>query len=219
MGKLICVFVVCIMEWTGFVMMWLIEELTSLKGKWSVSICWCNWRYTSFRKYFGFRYIVIILSFRTERSEQTVETLIRLLSASAGAVWSGSTLLAIWIYYFMLKLRCSHLNRLMAKPTKWLCTQWRLRSAWASAQSDQSSLCTQWVAKDSSFLHADSEGSDQTGRMPRLIWVFAGRKVTLFCHVAAHLIITIFSGVQIFGIFFVLLSFKYLRFQMDEIMP
>ena len=33
---------------------------------------------------------------------------------------------------------------------------------------------TQWVANDSSFLHADSEDSDQTGRMPRLIWVFAG---------------------------------------------
>ena len=34
--------------------------------------------------------------------------------------------------------------------------------AWASAQSDQSSLCTQWVAKDPSFLLADSEDSDQT---------------------------------------------------------
>ena len=42
----------------------------------------------------------------------------------------------------------------------------------------ESSLCTQWVAKDPSFLHADSEDSDQTGRMPRLIWVFAGRT----CH-------------------------------------
>ena len=38
----------------------------------------------------------------------------------------------------------------------------------------ESSLCIQWVAKDQSFLHADSEDSDQTGRMPRLIWVFAG---------------------------------------------
>ena len=38
-----------------------------------------------------------------------------------------------------------------------------------SAQSDQSSLCTQWVAKDPRFLHVDSEDSDQTGRMPRLI--------------------------------------------------
>ena len=36
----------------------------------------------------------------------------------------------------------------------------------------ESSLCTQWVAKNPRFLHADSEDSDQTGRMPRLIWVF-----------------------------------------------
>ena len=33
----------------------------------------------------------------------------------------------------------------------------------------ESSLCAQWVAKDPSFLHAHSEDSDQTGRMPRLI--------------------------------------------------
>ena len=32
-----------------------------------------------------------------------------------------------------------------------------------------------WVAKDTMFLHAGSEGSDQTGRMPRLIWIFSGR--------------------------------------------
>ena len=38
---------------------------------------------------------------------------------------------------------------------------------------------TQWVAKGPSFLHVDSEDSDQTGRMPRLIWVFAGRTLTL----------------------------------------
>ena len=42
----------------------------------------------------------------------------------------------------------------------------------------ESSLCTQWVAKNPRFLHEDSEDSDQTGRMPRLIWVFAGRT----CH-------------------------------------
>ena len=43
----------------------------------------------------------------------------------------------------------------------------------------ESSLCAQWIAKDPSFLHADSEDSDQTGRMPRLICVFAGRTVIL----------------------------------------
>ena len=61
------------------------------------------------------------------------------------------------------------MSRHTTKPTKWLCTQRKPRSAWASAQSDQSSLCTLWVANDPSFPHADREDSDQTGRVPRLI--------------------------------------------------
>ena len=32
-------------------------------------------------------------------------------------------------------------SHLVTKPTKWLCAQRRLRSAWASAQSDQSLRC------------------------------------------------------------------------------
>ena len=40
----------------------------------------------------------------------------------------------------------------------------------------ESSLCAQWVAKDPSFLHADSEDSDQTGRMPS---AFAGHTTIL----------------------------------------
>ena len=60
-----------------------------------------------------------------------------------------------------------NLSHDMTKPTKWVCAQRRLTSAWASAQSDQFSLCAQWVAKDPMFLHADSEDSDQTGRMSR----------------------------------------------------
>ena len=53
----------------------------------------------------------------------------------------------------------------------------------------KSSLCAQCVAKGQSFLHADSEDSDQSGRMPRLIGVFAGRTVTLLvCHEAAQFI-------------------------------
>ena len=43
----------------------------------------------------------------------------------------------------------------------------------------ESSLCAQWVAKDPSFLHEDSKDSNQTGRMPRLIWIFAGRTLNL----------------------------------------
>ena len=50
-----------------------------------------------------------------------------------------------------------------------MCAQQRLRSASASAQTDQSSPCALWVAKDPMLLHVDSEESDQTGQMPRLI--------------------------------------------------
>ena len=65
-----------------------------------------------------------------------------------------------------------NVSRLMTKPTKWLCAQWRLRSAWASVSAWRKlrSLATHW---------AHSEDSDQTGRMPKLIWVFAGRTVIL----------------------------------------
>ena len=49
-----------------------------------------------------------------------------------------------------------------------------IRQVWS-----EPSLCVQWVAMDPTFLHADSEDSDQTGRMPRLIWVFAGCTTTL----------------------------------------
>ena len=50
-------------------------------------------------------------------------------------------------------------NKMSVCPTKTqisldVCPVWS--AAWASAQSDQSSLCAQWVAKDPSFLHADS---------------------------------------------------------------
>ena len=46
-----------------------------------------------------------------------------------------------------------------------------IRPVWS-----ESLLCAQWVAKDPSFLHlhADSEDSDQTGWLPRLIWIFTG---------------------------------------------
>ena len=37
----------------------------------------------------------------------------------------------------------SKMSRLMSKPAKWVCAQQRLRSAWASAQSDQSLRCPQ----------------------------------------------------------------------------
>ena len=63
-------------------------------------------------------------------------------------------------------------NNVAVRPAK---TQISLgiRPVWS-----ESLLCAQWVAKGPSFLHADSEDSNQTGRMPRLIWVFTGRTLT-----------------------------------------
>ena len=57
-----------------------------------------------------------------------------------------------------------------------------------SEDSDQPGICPVWsessqcarlVVKDPMFLHGDSEDSDQTGRIPRLIGVLTGRTVTL----------------------------------------
>ena len=53
--------------------------------------------------------------------------------------------------FLMMWLICNEL--LHDKTNKMICApQRRLRSAWASAQSDQSSLCAQLVAKGQSFL-------------------------------------------------------------------
>ena len=68
----------------------------------------------------------------------------------------------------------------MTKPTKWVCAQRRLRSAWASAQSEQFAVRMKkaWVL--SYPLSAQRRlWSDWGDRMPRLIWVFAGRTLIL----------------------------------------
>ena len=87
--------------------------------------------------------------------------------------------------------RCclKHLSRLMTKPTKWHVrpakTQISLgiRPVWSesslSAWRNLGSLATYW---------AHSEDSDQTGRMPRLIWVVAGRTCLFIGFVMRRLI-------------------------------
>ena len=79
----------------------------------------------------------------------------------------------------------------MTKPTKWVCAQRRLRSAWASAQSDQSSLCTQWVAKDPRFFMWTEKTPIRLGGCPGWSESSLGsHSFCLFCHVAAHLLLT-----------------------------
>ena len=64
-------------------------------------------------------------------------------------------------------------NKMSVRPAKiqislGICPVWSESSL--SAWRNLGSLATHW---------AHSEDSDQTGRMPRLIWVFAGRTLTL----------------------------------------
>ena len=56
-----------------------------------------------------------------------------------------------------------------------MCTQRRLRSAWASAQSDQNLHCLHEEALGPWLSLERTAKNDQTGWMPRLIWVFTGR--------------------------------------------
>ena len=67
----------------------------------------------------------------------------------------------------------------MTKQTTWLCAQRRLRSAWASAQSEQSIRCQHEKSLGHELSNKRTAKTDQTGRMSRLIWVVAWRTVTL----------------------------------------
>ena len=68
-----------------------------------------------------------------------------------------------------------YMSRRTTKPTKWPLrpakTQISLgiRPLWS-----ESPPCAQWVDKKKGFFLRTAK-TDQTGRMPRLIWVFAGR--------------------------------------------
>ena len=77
----------------------------------------------------------------------------------------------------------SQANKMTVRPAK---TQISLGNCQVWSES---SPCAQLVAKDPSFLHAESEDSDHTGRMPRLIWFFSWTHMLFcwFCHEAAHM--------------------------------
>ena len=56
----------------------------------------------------------------------------------------------------------------------------------------ESLLCPHWVAKDPSFLHADSEDSDQTGRILRCVYMSS----CWFCHEAAYFTFVLDSNIE-----------------------
>ena len=101
------------------------------------------------------------------------------------AGWNGYKVHCAWLFNSQSTTRSSmdqtlvsgvirkKMSRCMTKQTKWHVRPAKIQiSLGIFPVLSESSLCAQWVAKDTRFLHADSEDS---GRMPRLIWVFAGR--------------------------------------------
>ena len=77
----------------------------------------------------------------------------------------------------MTQVRQNKMSRLMTKPTKWPLRKAKISLGICPVWSE-ASLCALMIAKDLSFPHVGSKDSDQTGRMSRLIWVFALRT----CH-------------------------------------
>ena len=86
--------------------------------------------------------------------------------------------MVLWLYIIF----CNIVSHITWKP-------WRDKKNEMTVPSEDSDqpqrrhrsvlLSVQWVPKDPRFLHANSEDSDQTGRMHSLILAFAVRKVIL----------------------------------------
>ena len=73
-----------------------------------------------------------------------------------------------------------HMSRLMTKPSKWHVRPAKTQISLSIRPVWSEPSLSAWRKFRSLAIHwAHSEDSDQTGRMPRLIWVFAGRTVTL----------------------------------------
>ena len=147
------------------------------------------------------KYIFFGLTFQIDMSWQTVLTLIRLLLEAffsnfriISAIFQMSEYLDCLGYHCnthgtTVKIRKIRTSETIAviilkfgftiRDPTWQnqqngCASSEDWSAWISAQSDQS-LLSAWRKLGSLATHwMQSEDSDQTGQMPRLIWVFAG---------------------------------------------
>ena len=112
-------------------------------------------------------------------SSMGTQVILLFLSCSGSVVYSTRILWMHAIHFLLLNARPCYLffymSRSMTKPTKWHEHPAKTRiSLGIHPVWSEPSLCTLRIVKDPRFLHADSEDSDQTGWMPRLIWVFAG---------------------------------------------
>ena len=83
----------------------------------------------------------------------------------------------------------AYMSHLMTKPTKWHVRPAKTRISLGICPVWSESLGVRMKKLGSLVAHwVQSEDSDQTGQMPRLIWVFVGRtSFCWFCHVVAYI--------------------------------
>ena len=80
---------------------------------------------------------------------------------------------------WLLSVCFHYVSRDMTKPTKWHIPPAKTQSSLGIRPVWSESSLSAWRKLGSLATHwAHSEDSDQTGRMPRLIWVVPGRTVT-----------------------------------------
>ena len=60
----------------------------------------------------------------------------------------------------------------MTNPTKWPMSPAKTQISLSRCPVHQSSLCSLWIVWILRPLRADTEDSDQTGRMPMIVWIF-----------------------------------------------
>ena len=101
----------------------------------------------------------------------------------------------ITVFYYQVTtdwFMCHKLNFFyMTKSTKWVCAQRRLRSAWASAQSDQSLCCTfNGQLRTQGFFRQTAKTLIRQGGCPGWSESSLGaHSFGWFCHVVAQLLI------------------------------
>ena len=96
--------------------------------------------------------------------------------------------MSLVVINFTSVVKQSQKNKMWLKKwaTSWetqrndVCALRRLRSAWASAQSDQSSLCTQWVTKEQRLLSRTAKTLIRLGGCPNWSESSLGAHVILF---------------------------------------
>ena len=98
------------------------------------------------------------------------------------------------LWLFLCIFSCTDLSQSITKPTTCLWAQRRLKSAWASDQSYQRPCCMYMLEECMCpyLWNAQRRLDNQTGQMPRLIWVFAG---CWFCRGPFHFTARPFQGV------------------------